>query len=86
MVDRCYLCGGSTVFERVTAENWWGEVLTLVEDVPAWVCEDCGEAYFEAETCRKLDRLRRSPPPRRRTVEVPVYSYPEGAEPTSMTG
>jgi YgiT-type zinc finger domain-containing protein len=77
MVTRCYLCGGRTELGRVTAENWWGGDLALVEDVPAWVCEDCGEAYFDAETCRELDRLRQVPPPARRTVEVPVYAYPQ---------
>jgi YgiT-type zinc finger domain-containing protein len=76
-VSRCYLCGGKTVHRLVTAENWWGDKPALVEDVPAWVCEDCGEAYFEAETCRTLDRLREAPPETRRTFEVPVYAFPK---------
>ena len=78
MVTQCYFCGGNTIPRRVTAENWWGEKLALVEDVPAWVCEDCGEAYFEAETCRQLDRLREAPPPARRTVAVLVYAFSGG--------
>ena len=52
MVTRCYLCGGRTAKKLVTAENWWGDELALVEHVPAWVCESCGEAYFDAETCK----------------------------------
>jgi YgiT-type zinc finger domain-containing protein len=76
MVTRCYLCGGKTALRLVTAENWWGEKLALVEDVPAWVCEDCGEAYFEAGVCQKLDKLREMPPPARQTIEVPVYAFP----------
>ncbi|MDH7577537.1 MAG: type II toxin-antitoxin system MqsA family antitoxin [Bacillota bacterium] len=77
MVTRCYLCGGETVKKLVTAENWWGETLALVENVPAWVCEDCGEAYFDAETCKQLDRLRKTPSPPERTVQVSVYNFPE---------
>ena len=38
MVTKCYLCGGTPEFRHVTAENWWGEQLVLVENVPAWVC------------------------------------------------
>ena len=72
-VTRCYLCGGQTALQRVTAENWWGDQLALVEDVPAWVCEQCGEQYFDAETSRQLDRLWDQPP--RRKVQVPVYSF-----------
>jgi len=75
MVTRCHLCGGKTVKKTVTAENWWGDKLTLVEDVPAWVCEDCGEKYFDAETCRALDAMREAPPAERRTIRVPVYTF-----------
>ena len=75
MVTRCYFCGGTTRPATVTAENWWGNQLALVEDVPAQVCEDCGEPYFEAETAKELDRLRMAPPVAERIVEVPVYSF-----------
>ncbi len=74
MVTQCYLCGGATKRQEITAENWWGEQLALVEDVPAWVCQQCGEQYFDAETSRQLDRLRQAPPPAIKTVPVPVYS------------
>ena len=47
---------------RVTGENWWGDSLALVQNVPALVCRNCGEAYFEADVCRKLDKLRAAPP------------------------
>jgi hypothetical protein len=50
--------------------------LALVENVPGWVCEECGEAYFDAETCKQLDRLREASPPAQRTIEVPVYLFP----------
>lgn len=72
----CYLCGGNTEHRLVTAENWWDDKLTLVENVPAWVCEDCGEAYFGAEVCKQLDRLRKAPPEACKTMEVPVYAFP----------
>ena len=75
MVTQCYFCGGKIVPRLVTAENWWGEKLALVEDVPARVCEVCGESYFEAEVCRKLDQIRQAPPPVYRTMEVPVYPF-----------
>ena len=75
MVTRCVFCGAQTELRRVTAENWWGEKLALVEDVPAWVCVSCGEPFFDAETCKLLDRMRSHPPAVRRTVEVPIYAF-----------
>jgi YgiT-type zinc finger domain-containing protein len=78
-MSHCCLCGGKTKLDRVRAENWWGDTLAFVENVPAWVCEDCGEPYFEAATCRELDRLRQAPPPARKTIQVPVYAFSDEA-------
>jgi YgiT-type zinc finger domain-containing protein len=79
MVTRCYLCGGATERRNVTAENWWGDELALVENVPAWVCQQCGEAYFDAETTKQLDLLRQAPPEATRTVTVPIYPFAAAA-------
>lgn len=75
MVTRCYLCGRSTQRELVTAKNWWGNDFALVEHVPAWICQNCGEVYFDAETSRTLDQLRQEPPVAQHLVSVPVYAY-----------
>jgi YgiT-type zinc finger domain-containing protein len=79
MISRCYLCGGATEHRLVTAENWWGDDLALVENVPASVCSNCGEKYFDANICKQLDELRRKPPAAQRTVEVPIYEFESAA-------
>ena len=79
MVMRCYLCGGPTERRTVTAENWWGDALALVEGVPAWVCRDCGEQYFDTATSEQLERLRAAPPTVRKTVAVPVYVFADAS-------
>ncbi|MDP2996756.1 MAG: YgiT-type zinc finger protein [Bryobacterales bacterium] len=56
-------CGGTPEFRRVTAENWWGEQLVPVENVPARVCRNCGEQW------------RAAPPDAGRFLEVPVYAF-----------
>lgn len=35
-----------------------GEVI-VIKDVPAYVCEQCGEAYYTAEISRKIDGVMR---------------------------
>jgi len=35
-----------------------GEVI-VIKDVPAYVCEQCGEAYYTATTSRKIDGVMR---------------------------
>ncbi|MBI2264536.1 MAG: YgiT-type zinc finger protein [Armatimonadetes bacterium] len=79
MVSRCLACGGKTSQKRIRTENWWGEEFTLVENVPAWVCAQCGEAYFDAEVCLALDQLRQNPPEVKASLQVPVYAYPEAS-------
>ena len=76
MISKCLICGGKTVKKIVTTENGWGEKLTIVENVPAWVCDTCGEQFFEPRICEELDRLRDTPPVAKRTIQVPVYSFP----------
>ena len=74
-MTRCYLCGGALQSGRVTAREWRDGKLTLIENVPALVCENCGEPYFDAETCRQMDRVMETAETPSRTIEVPVYAF-----------
>ena len=35
-----------------------GEMI-VIRDVPAYVCDNCTEAYFSIETSRKIDKIMR---------------------------
>jgi len=74
-MTRCYLCGGAPEARKVTARRWRDGNLTLIENVPALVCQNCGEPYFDAETCLQMDRVMEDPPSPRKTIEVPVYAF-----------
>ncbi|HNX18588.1 MAG TPA: type II toxin-antitoxin system MqsA family antitoxin [Methanoregula sp.] len=57
--DRCTFCkgrlvSGTTEFIARAA----GEVV-VIKDIPAYVCEQCGEAYYTTETSRKIDGVMR---------------------------
>jgi hypothetical protein len=56
-----------------------GDKLFVVEEVPAKVCNHCGEKVFTPAIARKLKSLikrRRKAP---RTVRVPVFSLKQSA-------
>ena len=53
--DRCDFCGGTLTPSEKTLEFWRGEELIVIRNVPADVCQQCGEGYFSAEVSRKLD-------------------------------
>lgn len=68
----CYFCGhGQLVEQYVTLDVRRGDRLIVVENVPARVCDSCGEQYFSAEVSRRLDHLLAQGKPER-TIEVPV--------------
>ena len=74
-MTQCCFCRGTPGPGRATAKLWRYAELTLIEKVPAFVCDDCGEPCFDAQTCRQLDRLMETPPLPLRTLEVPVYAF-----------
>ena len=87
VVDRCDLCGGELRPGKTTLEIWRGEELLVIYDVPADVCEQCGEAYLSANVSERLDGFvaehhRHRP---ERYLAVPQYSAAQAMEqePTS---
>ena len=46
---KCHFCGGEVLEKRTTADYRWGdELIAVVKNVPAEVCQVCGEQYFKA--------------------------------------
>ncbi len=76
-MTKCPLCGSKVRRKKVRVENWWGDKLTLVENVPAWVCEECGEQYYDAGTTLQLEEIQKEHLKPKRVIEVPVYDFYE---------
>jgi len=84
----CPHCKKLTYAGVVRTNIWKGEErLVIVEDIPAQLCEQCGEQYYDeltTETLRALMEDLGSATPVR-LMEVPVYSLegriPEIPEP-----
>lgn len=74
--DDCSFCGGKVIFQRVKVDYWWKGELTIIENVPAGVCQQCGEEYYNgkvAEEMEQIAKLKESV----RTLPVPVKEYKE---------
>jgi YgiT-type zinc finger domain-containing protein len=71
--NRCSLCGGEVTEKRITVDYRWGDALAaLIENVPAGVCEVCGEQYFKAEIVKAMERLAHSAERPKKIIEVPL--------------
>jgi len=60
MLDKCYFCKAKVVQQRITIDYRWGDTLTVVKDVPAGVCQQCGEKYLASDVYKELERLAKT--------------------------
>ncbi len=78
--ERCYFCGQGTLEEqRVTLDIRRGDQLIVIKNVPALVCDACGEKQYSLETSRAIDRILEGIERTGRAEEemrVPVVSMP----------
>jgi YgiT-type zinc finger domain-containing protein len=82
---RCAHCDSPNVRQTdVRSAFWHGDRLVVVEDVPALVCEDCHEQFYDDRTAVVLDLLRGDgfPPEKARgELRVPVFSFRDRVAP-----
>jgi len=78
MADKCFFCKGKLAQEKVNVDFRWGKDLIIIEDVPARVCRQCGEKYFDAEVYKEMERLAkgRIRPLKRLTIDVIKFDHP----------
>jgi YgiT-type zinc finger domain-containing protein len=73
----CFFCKGDTEQKRKTHAVTLEHCVIIVKNVPALVCEQCGEVYFTDEVMQNLesiiDRLEHI------IKEVAIVDYADGA-------
>ena len=60
MLDKCYFCKAKVVEQQITIDYRWGDTLVVIKDVPAGVCQQCGEKYLASGVYKGLERLAKS--------------------------
>ncbi len=69
----CPICGGALSNQLVThTEQDEQGRFYIYENVPAQVCEECGDYLLSDETVEKMDKLVEQAKPDRK-IEAPVY-------------
>ena len=53
--DMCSFCKGRLRESKTDFVAKVGCEIVSIKDVPAYVCENCGEAYFTPKVSRKID-------------------------------
>lgn len=53
----CKTCGGELKAEVINLEELWGEKLFLMEKVPAFICQDCGEIWVPEQFTKEFESM-----------------------------
>ena len=80
MQEKCQFCGGVVNKKTVSLDLWKKEKLYVFKNVPAKVCEQCGEKYFSSKIYGIIDKLLKEKSKPDETMVVPVISLKKFAE------
>jgi len=70
--DQCEFCEGEMKQRRVLARVRFKGRTIYVENVPAWVCNRCGEQYFDAPVYKRLEEIARQGERIQRVISFPL--------------
>jgi YgiT-type zinc finger domain-containing protein len=76
---QCSFCDGELEDAFVQHTYRWRGKIYVFEDVPAQVCRQCGERYFDAKTIEEMERIVLSSAKPTRLLQVPVFSFKAAA-------
>ena len=71
---KCLVCHHDMVERKITLDLRLGEDLMVIEEVPATVCENCGERVFTPEVTRQVQAVAQERKETARIILVPVFS------------
>lgn len=77
MLERCFFCKARVIQQQVTFDYRWGDSLVVVKDVPAGVCQQCGEKYLTSDVYKELEKLAKSKSHVMGKVTVEILAFEE---------
>ncbi len=74
----CSFCGGEVKGEKVELDYRYKGKLYVFQNVPAGVCQQCGEKYLTAEVAKKVENRIQTKQKWDKTIAVPIDVFTEG--------
>ena len=85
----CHFCGGQVTARNVDVMRQWKSRYILIENVPAHVCTQCGERYYDAGVAEAMDEIMRASESEldsHREICIPVVEMPTMYPPLRQAG
>lgn len=71
----CSFCGGEVKEGRVELDYRYKGKLYIFQNVPAGVCQQCGERYLTADVAKKIEHSIKTKEKWDKTITVPVEVF-----------
>lgn len=52
-----------------------GNLVGIIENVPAWVCNQCGERYYDGPVLEKIEVMLKEKSQPKKNLTVPAYEF-----------
>ncbi len=76
--DRCDFCLEGKLRSRLVREYYRaGKSLVVMESVPAYVCEKCGERYYDGHVAKRMRQLAKKGAHVKERVSFPLIYFQE---------
>ena len=79
----CTICNGNLKKDNVKLDLWVDDELVIIEDIPAEVCDQCGEKYVSAKVSKDIDKLLEKRSKAKKKIEVSVLKWVESTPASS---
>lgn len=74
-IMNCFMCKGDLEEKKVNYVVDLEETIIIIKDVPARVCTQCGEQYFDDETAENIERIVNQL--KQLATEITIVNYKE---------
>ena len=71
----CFICKGDLEEKKVNYVVDLEETIIIIKEVPAKVCKQCGEQYFDDETSKNIEKIVEKL--KALSAEVTIVNYTE---------
>jgi YgiT-type zinc finger domain-containing protein len=75
MFEKCHFCQGKVVEGHITVDYRWGDALVVIKDVPARVCQQCGEKYLSSDVYKELEGMAKHRSHRMGRMTVDILNF-----------
>lgn len=76
-MNKCHICGSNEIKQELVRETFDLEgKLVIVEDIPAQVCQRCGEITFSSKIAENIRLIIHGNKQPNKSIQVDVFAFP----------